>query len=262
MATVFRKSMYDQRRTLVYWSLGIAALMLLMALLWPTVRDVYDEAVLQAYPEELREVFGLDTFGSGTGYLNVEVFSIMLPIVFIVFGIGRGARLIAGEERDGVLEPILVTPVSRTRILLEKALALAVGVVVLGIALFAVTMIGSVLADMDVPTRDAAIGALSMTLLGIYSGWLALAIGAATGRRDQAIAGASIVLIGAYVLHVVGALVEQVEPWRIVSPITQAIAEGPVDAAVPSAFGALAVVSLGFLALAVPMFATRDVGTN
>lgn len=262
MAVVFRKSMYDQRRTLVYWALGIAALMLLMALLWPTVRDVYDETVLQAYPQELREVFGLDTFGSGAGYLNVEVFSIMLPIVFVVFGIGRGARLIAGEERDGVLEPVLVTPASRTRILLEKAAALAVGVVALGVALFAVTLLGSLLVDMDVPVADAAVGALSMTLLGLYAGWLALAIGAATGRRDQAIAGASIILIAAYVLHVVGALVEEVERWRIVSPITQAIEEGPLDASVPSAFAALALVAIAFLALAIPLFAGRDVGTQ
>lgn len=262
MAVVFRKSMYDQRRTLIYWALGIAALMLLMALLWPTVRDVYDETVLQAYPQELREVFGLDTFGSGAGYLNVEVFSIMLPIVFIVFGIGRGARLIAGEEREGVLEPILVTPASRTRILLEKAAALAVGVVALGIALFAVTLVGSLLVDMEVPVGDAAIGALSMTLLGLYAGWLALAIGAATGRRDRAIAGASIILIAAYVLHVVGALVDEVEPWRIVSPITQAIAEGPLNPSIPAAFGALALVAIAFVALAIPLFAARDVGTQ
>jgi ABC-2 type transport system permease protein len=262
MAVVFTKTMYDQRRTLGYWALGIAALMLLMALLWPTVRDVYDETLLQAYPEELRDVFGLDTFGSGAGYLNVEVFSIMLPIVFIVFGIGRGARLIAGEEQQGVLEPVLVTPASRTRILLEKAAALAVGVVVLGLALFVITLLGSLLVDMEIPIADAAVGALSMTLLGLWAGWLALAIGAATGRRDQAITGASIILIATYVLHVVGALVEEVEPWRILSPITQAIEAGPLDGTVPSAFAALPLVALIFLALAVPLFASRDVGTS
>jgi ABC-2 type transport system permease protein len=262
MMTVFAKSMYDQRRALVYWSLGIVALMLLMALLWPSIRGIWTEELLRAYPQELRDVFGLDTFATGAGYLNVEVFSIMLPIIFAVYGIGRGARLIAGEERDGVLEPILVTPVSRTRILLGKAAALAVGVIALGVVLFVITLIGSALTDMEIPLRDAAVGALAMALFGLYAGWLALAIGAATGRRDRAIAATAILLIAGYVLHIVGALIDDVEPWRILSPITQAIEAGPVNDAIPRAFLALVFGAVLFLAIAIPLFGTRDIRTD
>jgi ABC-2 type transport system permease protein len=253
--------MYDQRRALIWWSLGIVATMLLMALLWPSVREIFETGILSAYPEPIREVFGIEDMTTGTGFLNVEVFSIVLPIVFIVFAIGRGARLIAGEERDGVLEPILVTPASRTSIALGKALGLAVGIFVLGAALFGATLLASITVGMDISVTEAAIGALSMTLLGLYAGWLALGIGATTGSREQAIAGASIVLTAGYILHVVGALLEEVEPWRVISPFTQAIGAGPLNSVVPTSFLWLALTAIVFLALSIPAFRVRDIGS-
>jgi ABC-2 type transport system permease protein len=49
----------------------------------------------------------------------------MLPGMFLVYGVGRGARAIAGEEEHGTLELLLVTPVSGASIIAQKALALA-----------------------------------------------------------------------------------------------------------------------------------------
>jgi len=95
---VLRKTLRDQLRPLVWWSLGVLAVVLLMSLLWTSIRDVYTEELMSAYPEELQEAFNLEGAMSGAGYLNIEVFSIVLPVLFIVFGVGRGARLIEGQQ--------------------------------------------------------------------------------------------------------------------------------------------------------------------
>ncbi len=258
-ADVFRKTVRDQRRALVGWGAGVAVMVLLIAALWPSVRDMFDEQLLAAFPEEMRRLFAIEQMVTGAGFLNVEIFSILMPALFIAYGIGRGARLVAGEEQDGTLEVVVVSPVSRTRILLDKAAGLAVGIVGLGVVLFAAVMLGSFVVDMGVPVGHAAVGALAMVLIGVQHGVLALAVGAATGRRGLAIAVAATVAVAGYVLHVMGALVDEVEPWQPLSPFTQAIAEGPVSGTVPLSFLWLALAAVVFLAAAVPLFHRRDV---
>jgi ABC-2 type transport system permease protein len=258
-ADVFRKTVRDQRRALAGWGAGVAVMVLLIAALWPSVRDMFDEQLLAAFPEEMRRLFAIEQMVTGAGFLNVEIFSILMPALFIAYGIGRGARLVAGEEQDGTLEVVVVSPVSRTRILLDKAAGLAVGIVALGVVLFAAVMLGSVVVDMGVPVGHAAVGALAMVLIGVQHGALALAVGAATGRRGLAIAVAATVAVAGYVLHVMGALVDEVEPWQPLSPFTQAIAEGPVSGTVPLNFLWLALAAVVFLAVAVPLFHRRDV---
>jgi len=260
-AGVFGKTLRDQRRALAGWGAGAALTIVLMAALWPSIRDVFTPELLESYPEPMRRLFDIEAITTGAGFFNAEVFSIILPALFITYGIGRGARLVAGEEQDGTLEVVVVSPVSRARILLEKAAALAVALVALGAILFAVTALSSLAAGMDIPVGHAGIGALAMILIGVQHAFLALALGAATGRRGLAVAAAATVAGAGYLLHVVGALVESVEPWRIVSPFTQAIEEGPVSGTVPWGFAWLALSALVVLAAAVPVFDRRDLAT-
>jgi ABC-2 type transport system permease protein len=55
---VFLKSIYDQRRALLGWAVGIILLVALMIAMWPSVRDMpkLDE-FLASYPKAMRELF-------------------------------------------------------------------------------------------------------------------------------------------------------------------------------------------------------------
>lgn len=256
---ILRKSLYDQRHSLIWWSLGTAGIVLLMALLWPSIRDVYSDELMRGYPEAFREAFNIELVMTGAGYLNVEVFSIIVPIVFVVFAVGRGAGMIAGEEQAGTLEPIVVLPVPRWRILVEKALALVIGLVVLAAVTAVSVVIGSALGDLQIALAHAVVGAAAMALLGLYAGFLALGVGAATGRRGAAMAASGLVLVFGYLLHIVGAILDWLGPWRVLSPFTQAIDEGPISGVVPWGFGILALTAVVFLAIAVPLFGRRDI---
>ncbi|HEY0616738.1 MAG TPA: ABC transporter permease subunit [Kribbella sp.] len=77
---------------------------------------------------------------TGPGFLNAELFTLLLPAVFPVYGIGHGARAPAGEEDDGTLDLLLVTPITGGRIVLQKALALLTCLFVLGATLFVSTV--------------------------------------------------------------------------------------------------------------------------
>ena len=114
---------------------------------------------------------------------------------------------------------------------------------------------------MGIPVAHAAVAALSMVLIGLQHGWLALAVGAATGHRVLAIAVAGTMAVLGWVLHVFGALVDAVEPWQPLSPFTQAIGEGPVGGHMPAGFAWLILAAVVFIAAALPWFARRDIAT-
>jgi ABC-2 type transport system permease protein len=254
------KTLADQRHGLRWWSVGLTAMVASMAALWPSVRSMPDLTdMLDRYPEGIRELFDVQAITTGAGYLNAELFSIMLPAMFVVFAIGRGARLLAGEEQDRTLDLLLTTPRSRASVLRSKAAGLVLATAALGGVLFVVTTAVSVGLGMDIALGQLAAAALSMALLGIEHGLVALGVGAATGRRSAAIAVAGTMAVAGYVLFVLARLVDAVRPWGALSPFDQAIASGPVGGGVPAAWLWMPVVGLVVLVAALPLFDRRDI---
>ena len=257
-ASVFTKTLRDQRRGLLGWSVGTAATVALMAAIWPSFNDIDIDALLAQYPKALLEVFNVGQMSTGAGYLNAELFSLMLPAIFIVFAVGRGARVLAGEEEAGTLEVLVTLPVSRTRIIVEKAAALVVDVAALGAVLFVSTWLSSQLFGLDISVRAALNGAVAMALLGIEFGLVALAIGAVTGKRNVAV-GASACLAGAaYLVYLAAQLVESLRPLRRLSPFYQAISGGPLDDRLPPIVWWTVAVGVVVFAASVRVFASRD----
>jgi ABC-2 type transport system permease protein len=217
------------------------------------------EEFLAGYPDALKEAFNLEAMTTGTGFLNAELFTLVLPILFLVFGISRGARLVAGEEEAGTLELVLVTPVSTTRLLLEKAAGLLTALCILGVVTSASTLAASALFSMGISTSAAAVGTLSMVLIGLEYGYLALAVGAITGRRSFAVGVPSVAAVAAYVLYVGGLMVDSLSaalPW---SPFHQALADGPLGGGLSPRLAWLVLASIVVLVVAAPVFARRDI---
>jgi ABC-2 type transport system permease protein len=199
---------------------------------------------------------------SGSGFLNVELYSMLLPVLFIAFGIGRGARSLAGEEEGGTLDVLLVTPLSRARLVAAQAVTLAAAVSALGAVLFAVTVAASSAAGMGIGVVGAATGALAMVLMGVEFGWLALAAGAVTGRRSWATGLASSAALAGYLLYLLGELVDAVRPWRPASPFTQALDGGPLGAGLPLDYLWLVLPAAVVVLAAAPVFDRRDIAAH
>src|ERR687886_1437932 len=99
---------------------------------WPSIRASrrLTEA-LQDYPRALKQFFGGSAsynFSTPAGYLNAQLFSLMVPLLLGIFAIGFGASTLAGEEEQGLLDLVLVHPVTRRRVVLEKGASLVAGV--------------------------------------------------------------------------------------------------------------------------------------
>ncbi|MEU4421575.1 ABC transporter permease subunit [Actinoplanes sp. NPDC024001] len=260
MRSVFVKALYDQRRSLLGWGIGLTLLVLLESALWPSIGNMPDlQAFLANYPEAMRELFNLEDFGTGTGFLNAELFSAMVPVLFLTYAIGRGARAIAGEEESGTLDVLLVTRVTTAGLLVEQAAALLAGLLALGTVLYAAILAGSALFGLEVGVLPPLSATLATVLLAFEFGCLALAVGAITGRRAVAIGVASAAAVAAYLLYVAGELVTSVESWQPLSPFTQAMSGGPIGAGFQVAYLAMPAVAVVLVAAAMPLFARRDI---
>ncbi|NYD43677.1 ABC transporter permease subunit [Nocardioides panaciterrulae] len=260
LRSVYLKSLRDHRHGLLGWSAGLALLVLTESLIWPSFRDVPDlERLFAQYPDYLQRLFDVSAMTSGRGFINAELYTLLLPALFLVHAIGRGARLVAGEEESGTLDVLLVTPLSTRRILLEKALALVSTVLLLGLALYVATLGCSWAIGLGIGPVDTLEGCLAMVLLGSEFGLLALGVGAATGRRSLAVAVPAAAAVAAYVLYVAGLVVEGVDPWQHLSPMEQALASGPLGGGLPLDFLWLALGSLLLLLLTLPALDRRDI---
>jgi ABC-2 type transport system permease protein len=259
LGNVFLKSLRDQRRALTGWSIGVIALLGLMFAVWPTFHAMPDLKQFMAnYPEQFLRAFNVTDISTASGYVNAELFSIIVPGLFIFFGISRGARMIAGDEESGTLETVLVTPVSPARLLMQNAAALAASVVLLGVALLVGSAAFSAVFGLDVAFLDYAVASLGMVFIGLEHGFIALAVGAATGRRTLATAVAATVAVMGYVLFLLGQLVDSVRSWQPISPFHQALHAGPVGGELPGSYWWMVGVAVVAIAVALPLFDRRD----
>ena len=220
-AEVFRRGVSDHRRALVAWCIGIAAYVGLIAAIYPSIEgSVEFDELVESYPDALKALFGLEggSITTGAGYLDVELFSLMLPLLVLVLAIGSGARTFAGEEDAGRLELPLSYPVRRSATVLAKGAAVALEVV----AACASAGVAMALLDpavgLELSAPNLVSACVSVAALGILFGWFALALGAAFPSRAIAIGLPAGIAAVSYLVGGLHSLADWLDPFRYVSP--------------------------------------------
>jgi ABC-2 type transport system permease protein len=166
-------------------------------------------------------MFGVDSgeaLFSPDGYLTSQAFGWLVPLLTLVLGIGIGAAAVAGEEEAGTMDLLLALPITRTSVVLQKLGSMVVLLMVLGLAIFAGTALGAVSVDMDLSTVNLAAASFSGALLGLVFGTLALAIGAATGRRGTSLGVSSGDALVAFLIQTLAPIVGWLEPFHPLTP--------------------------------------------
>jgi ABC-2 type transport system permease protein len=198
----------------------VTAYVLLIAAIFPSIESSKDlDELVENYPDALKSLFGLGSgsLTSGAGYLDAELFSLMIPLLVLVLAIGSGARVFAGEEDAGRLELILAYPVRRSRAVVAKAAAVAAEVALLCAVLFVVlTVLDPVFGlELELGRLAAALGGIAA--LGVLHGWLALAVGTAVPSRALAVGVPAAVAAAGYLVGGLHELAGWLDPFRFLS---------------------------------------------
>ena len=213
----------DRRRSIVWWSFGIVAYVLMSVSLYPSLKKQPSfQELAKDLPPAVKALFSISDvipLTSPAGYMQGRVFGIV-PVLFMVLAIGLGAAAIAGSEQEGTLELLLSNPVTRQRVLTERYLAM-VAIVLIVTAVFSVSVVllawpfGAL---EGVPLTGIGAACVGAMLLGLLHGTLAFTVGAVSGRRSLANGVAAAVGVGGYLLQGLIGVSDSLRPLRLVTP--------------------------------------------
>lgn len=203
MKTIVKWTLRQRKLSTILWSVAVSAFIFVNMIFYPSFKN--DAAELQKsfenLPEAAVQLFGGSTdFFSPVGFMNSQIYFLMLPMLFGILAIGLGAGLLAREEQDKTIESLLARPISRAKLLSAKA---STGFIILliaslvGLALIVVT---AKMVNLEVATPALIKTSLVCFLFALSLGAVAYAI-TATGRaRGASIGIASFIGIGGYLL--------------------------------------------------------------
>ncbi|HKD34564.1 MAG TPA: ABC transporter permease subunit [Gaiellaceae bacterium] len=220
-AELIRRGLLDHRRALLGWCLGVIGYTALLASIFPSFKGSADlQKLVQRYPDALKALLGLSSgsFATGPGFLDAELFSLMLPLLVLVLAIGSGARAYAGEEEAGRLELLLSYPLRRRGAVLAKGSALAGEVVVFCAVGFGSLAVLSAIFGLDLDFGRLAAAMGSLAVLGLFFGWLALALGAAFPSKVLALGISAGFAAATYLVGGLHSLAGWLDPLRFLSP--------------------------------------------
>ncbi len=190
---LFRKTLRDVRAM----AIGGGATVFVMALIEVLVYPTYEKSLRDfEIPDAMKGFLGeAESFATPEGFMSAEIFS-WLPLLLITFAIIAGTGTTVGEEGAGTLDLLLAQPVRRSRLLVEKAVALVVGMGFAWVMALPGLLVGKLFVDFDLGAGAFAQALLmSYAMILVYIG-LALWMGTVLPSRGAA----AMVCIGAVVI--------------------------------------------------------------
>jgi ABC-2 type transport system permease protein len=254
--------MRDHWKSTLMWSLGILSITAIQLYIYPSVvkSSTAMQSYIDAFPEALRTIFRMEDYFSGEGFLGTELYSMMVPLIFISMSAARGSSAIAGEEENGNADIIFSLPISRTKVVINKMIALVIECLLVAIILVIAIAIGSQLVDMKIEISKVAIATGASALLGLIFGAFALIAGALTGKKAIATGLSVAFAIAALLFYSLAPLVDTFDALTPFNPMNWAINGNPLSEGVSGLnFAKLSSLFIALNLLALYLFRNRDI---
>ena len=258
-ANITRLDLRLRRRSTVGYAIGMALYSLVVVALYPSFKNSASLDSLSG--STAAALFGVTgKLTSPGGWLNGNIYGNFFPLVMLLLTIGYGAAAVAGQDEDGTLALIAALPVRRRTILFQKAWAMAVQALLLAATVTLCVVIGRGF-QLTVGVGDAVAISVALTLMGLDFGLIAMAIGAATGRRGTALGIASGLAAASYLLSSLAPAISAIRPGRYLSLFYWSVGNDQITRGVsPVDFTIL--IAVGLCALAASVAALRNADLN
>lgn len=253
-----------QTRSAAIWGLLFGIFGVMMVSIFPAMADGPAlEELADSYPKGFLEAAGVEDItimGTIEGFLETQIFGLIVPLVLPFFAILAAARAIAGAEETGTLDVLMGNPLPRWQLVVAYFVTTAVSLAGV-LAIFGLFLWGSAqFIDAELTLGATAGGVFGVWPLCVFFGGLAMLCSAIFHRRILAIGVSGAVLFGMYVLDVLGGLVEELEGVRNLSAIYH-YGSPMIDGIDWTSFAGLTAAALIFVILAIVAFRRRDIYT-
>ena len=214
---IARLDLQNRRRSTIGYAAGMALYMLVIVAVYPAFKHSTGLDKLITDNPTLAAMFGVTgSLSSPAGWVDANAYTNFLPLIMLLLTIGYGAAAIAGQEEDGTLGLLVMLPLDRSKILVQKISAMLAQALVLTITVSACVYVGRAF-DVTLDPWHVATASLAVLALGIDLGLIALALGAATRSRGTAIGIAASLAAAFYLLSSLAPVVHWLKPLRFIS---------------------------------------------
>jgi len=264
LGSVAGKAMWDRRKTIFYWAAGISSLLIVTFSAWPALSDnaAAMESMVNALPTEMFAMFGMTDPSSLTtpaGFISSRAYLNMGPLIMIIFTVGGVSALVAKEERNGVLDMVLSNPLTRRSVLVQKAAALGLQAVLIGLIMTIVTFAGNAIWNTDLVPINMIGANVGLVLIGLFFGGMVLGLWSVMASGGAAVAITSAFAVITYFINGLGSVVEPIGVVRPISPFYWYIGDkAPLAKGIEPAYLLLLIGAIVFTAIAARRFDTRD----
>ena len=201
-----------RRVSILTWVVAVALLVLMMAGLYPSIKDQPSlNDIYAGLSTSAQALLGGSNVTSPAGYLSTQLYAFFLPAILLVFMLGRSAATIAGEEEDRTLDLLMAQPLPRWSAYGQKAIAVAVSLFALCAATTVVLLALNDPAGLNLAVSDLLAVNVQLFLFCLALGAWTQAISAATGRKSL---GLSVVIgytLVAYIVYGLGQSISWLE---------------------------------------------------
>ena len=231
-------------RATVLTAVGMASVIVMVGALFPSVGDSIGKLEV---PEGVAELLGGADYGTLAGWMRSEIGAVYGPLVIAATAITAAAGSTAGEEESGILSLVLAHPVGRSRLLVEKAAAVAVAVLIIALGTWLGLVAGVAVAGGGISIGHQAALAVHLAFFGFATGALALALAGFTGRKAVAAGVAGAFAVAGFLINGFAPLVDGVTWLKFASPFYYYAGHDPLGNGVD--LGDLAVLGIATAAL-------------
>jgi len=214
------RELYAHKKSLIIWSVSmIAFVMMMFAEFAAYYKNPEILAVLEAFPPEMLQAFGMAgaNLTTVTGYMSVAV--VFIALTLGTYALLLGNNIIAKEERDKTAGFLLTLPVSRTHLITQKLIAATLSSLILLLVVAASILV----AVLPYQVEEHFGTFMALVILTIFIIMLIfLSIGmllAAVTKRHKLSGGIGIALISAlYLASIIASLSDSMAFLKYVSP--------------------------------------------
>lgn len=223
LSGLFRKTLWDRRRSVWGWGGGLGLLTLVMFSAWPALaKDAEALAgLIASMPREVFAMFGMsdpEAMVTPAGFISSRTYQTIGPILVIMFAIRGVSMGLTKEESSGVLDLVLANPAVRSRVIATKAAAIGFSTTLVILVPTVVAIVGDTAWDTDLGTGRILAASAGLGLLGLFFGGLAMVFWSLGGSSFPAARITAVVALATFFLNGLGSLTETLKPVRVLSP--------------------------------------------
>ncbi len=260
--SIYLKTLRDFRVAMLGWGVGMGLLVYVVLASFPSlVETAAARASLVSLAGTfswIAEPIAVDTVG---GYATFKIgFTILLIVIWPLMA---GSRMLRGEEERGSLDALLSLPRGRSRVALEKLVAVWTALLAMGLLIGLLTFAGGKSASADFGLGDALLFGLNIALICGVFGSIALLLSQFTQERGTAAGGTAGLLLVFIVLDMAHRVIPNTEWLGRLSPVYYYNLSKPLVPGYgvnPGAMLVLLALCVLLSGAAVWLFTQRDIG--